>query len=353
MGFGIYSLYSTCTTALGVTAVIALLPAVLLHAEDSPPGRLERIDNWRSTLPDTIVEARFRVNGDDQAPVRLEWRLTSRHRTISNGNEVVRLTDEKSNELKVPIAIPRLAKGVSLDAKLEAWLEDANGELVGERLVRPVWILAADPFSKIRQSADNSIVLYDPQTTTVKQFEKSGIPYHRLRTIDALLETNASLVIIGENTSFSRNRALADALRTLLAGGKRILVLAPAEGRIFDAEFDASNSNSGSPVSMRAVRRQLVTEFDRRLDSSDWVGTEVPPGRLAIDSGNQRLSINVVDKGVHWSEIELQATAPHGQVRICDMPVIRHWESGPSPRYLLKHWMTMLNPTDHNFQSEE
>lgn len=333
---------------LGDGIRIGLLVTVLAAAADLPAqpvqqARLERIDRWQSVLPGATVKPRFRIAAGDPQAVRLAWELTARHRTIRRGGQ--RLPAGKGpHEVAIELEIPQLNDGVSLELELSVWLEDAAGQRIGEALGQTLWILAADPFAGAsRRLEELQIVLFDPQKSTIERFEAAKIPFRLARGNDALAVSEEGLVVIGEGVSFETNRGLIETLRTLVRHGRRVVVLAPAAGTLVLSEGEKGEIQPALR-SLHLRRRDIISEFDKRLDAAAWLDFELPDGRLGVELGGDGLALEIAGNQLRWSYVELTAQDSTGGMVVCDLPVIGRWDSGPTPRYLLAHLLGLFEP---------
>lgn len=323
------------------------------HADEDPAPKIEAVTRWQTALPDSDVLIKYRVIGEK--PTQLAWELKAHHRVLERGKQRIKKKDDaRYAELK--LRMPPLKKEVSLNIELHARLEDADGEALGDAHVKRISLLTPDVFAGLQAWLENlDIVLYDPEKATIERFEKAEIPCRVILGLDALAATDSSFVIVGEGVRFDSSGPLADVLWKLARRGASVLVLAPEPGMVIPVSEDKTRrSKAFAAIGLR--HRDVITRFDKRLDAEQWQTFDVPQGGLELNLDKGKWSIDAVEGECGWSWIDLPLKKSAGRITLCRLPIVRHWDDGPTPRYMflqmLKHMQSKQNKS-HKFSNKE
>ncbi len=110
------------------------------------------------------------------------------------------------------------------------------------------------------------------------------------------------------------------------------MCLAPKEG-----EFALPMESQ----SMVFQRNGIIRRFDKQLDSEQWMSiTDVAISRITLEPDRGRIVGQVSDKTQGWPWIELEYK--DARFVCCGFGIIKHWDQGPTPRYLLVRIMEHL-----------
>jgi hypothetical protein len=111
--------------------------------------------------------------------------------------------------------------------------------------------------------------------------------------------------------------------------GVPVLCLAPADGR-----FPWPGDDDPAPERLSLRRADAIVELDRRLDARTWLpdGKSAPRGVLVAAHGGHAVGeVCGSERAWPWFEVRY-ARAP---LLVCGFDVIRRWDDGPTPRFLL------------------
>jgi hypothetical protein len=320
---------------LTAAVIVAAACALPTEAEEQPAPLVARI------LPETLFQTgvfggettrrQFRIEVPRGEVGRLVWSLSAGERVLARGESAVGPRGAGATSVAVEFPIPPVRDGVVLDAMLTATLLDADRDLAMAEHQSKLRIFGRNPFAQRTvwlKSLD--IQLYDPLGDTSAVLAAEGVPFHRVRSADALAEVAHGLVIVGEGISA---KSLAPAASNLVNRGISVLWLAPAEGELPIVGLGAER---GLPRPDRLVLRDLdrLGDLDDRLDAAAWPmdGTAVRC-RLAVQAPQGLCSVGGQQDG--WLWLECRYRQPHAAVVVCGLAIVERWEMGPAPRYAL------------------
>jgi hypothetical protein len=79
----------------------------------------------------------------------------------------------------------------------------------------------------------------------------------------------------------------------------------------------------------------VIREFDKRLDSQFLPGTNNFAGsKVTLRTRLSRIGMEVSEDG-DWPWVTIEYPETNGRFMFCGFRLIKHWENGPTPRYLL------------------
>jgi len=245
--------------------------------------------------------------------------------------------------------MPPLREGVVMAVELQmTWT--AGGRTYQHR--RPLTIYPQDPFATRKVFFQHArIKLYDPAGKTAKILDAHGIPHRRLISLNGIDKVAEGIVLVGEEVSFRRQKYLAESLLRTVQRGVPVLCLAPTEG-----DFPLAPGEGDLPLRptrLAFASEEVVRRYDQRFDlipsASQW----------ALRSRRSQVVISVIQNKSDWQSesswpwlsMEFSSQkhdAPAGQLIMCNLGMVRSWETSPVPRYLLVHLLKDLvaNATD-------
>lgn len=287
----------------------------------------------------------FRVESDKPLVGRFVWSLSAQERTLARGEQEVRLADAAS-EVTIKFRLNELRDEIILPVTLTIAVVVDENEVARQQI--RLWLFPDDPFgSRGEWLRSLDMTLFDPAENTAKQFDDAKIPYRLVHNAAALHGTGQSgLLIIGEGVSLRQYRSLAETALQAAAAGRRVLLLAPADGS-FTVPGTGGDGlpDGGVPGELRFARQQIITELDKRLDAQTWPGTNntVPSSRFLIESYRGRVEATVSDESRAWPWLEVRFPERDGVLVMCGFRVIEHWDNGPTPRFLLVRLLESLS----------
>ena len=269
--------------------------------------------------------------------MRVGWSASAGGRIVARRELTVDGNPGQASEASIRLQLPEVRPPTILAVVLALSIDGKT------LLEKPLWVFPSDPFADQRKSLPAlPITLFDPEGKTADRFKESEIPFSVVRNADLLLlaDLHDGVIIIGEGTLFEDYRGLADRLVASAARGNRVLCLASTGGSF---ELSGLTVPVGSDLKALSLRKsEVITEFDKRLDSRDWP----PDGKLHASGVNivgERSRVlwehRAGNTGWPWLEADFQH---EGRLILCGFAVIDKWESSPVPRYLLRHMLDRI-----------
>ncbi len=167
------------------------------------------------------IKRTVRVFNDtlDPGPIRFEWALTSRGKTLDQGSSTHRLAAGFSKELGIEVKVPA---GITqrAEAELVFRLLRLGKEVFSERT--PVAL--HPPVATIANPAELDIWLYDPKEVLAPWLRKRGVAPQQLARLSAVKDKSGLLIVGPHAVSGRADGALRFAAAFAGAGG-RVLVL--------------------------------------------------------------------------------------------------------------------------------
>ena len=101
---------------------------------------------------------------------------------------------------------------------------------------------------------------------------------------------------------------------------------------------DASQNgelNDAQPGELRLCQHHVIHEFDKRLDSEFLPGTDDFAGsKVSLRTRLSRVEMEVSEDG-DWPWLTIEYPETNGSFIFCGFRLIKHWDDGPTPRFLL------------------
>lgn len=285
----------------------------------------------------------------------VSWSIVMEDRVLARRDVPFAVTPERA--ATVEVALPRLEsiKPIALTMTLAATVREGDTARASTR--KALWLFPEDPFvdrSEWLKALD--LTLFDPSGATARLLDKAGIPYRATRNPEALLQVRGGLVVLGEGLSFAEYPAIPEVMLAVAESGIGVLCLAPAEGSLAipgASGPDVLRGTLGStehPISVRLRRKDVVATLDDRLDWKGWP----PDGRvlasgLRLESERGRVVGRVVggtEDG--WAWLEAEFATGRGRLLLVGFSLAEHWDSGPTPRFLLRRLLETMSrsPSD-------
>jgi hypothetical protein len=264
------------------------------------------------------------------------WSLEVDQRTIARGEMAVAAGPHMPGNLELRVEMPKVRAGTVLRAVLSITIYTVDRRAAGTSLVKQLWLFPENPFAdRLHSLPGLKICLFDPPGNTRELFDKMKIPCSRTANVDSLDSLNGALLIIGEGTSLKEYRGLPEMMVKAAAGGATVLCLAPSDGKIvLPGSFEAG-TELPMPKRLALRRNDVICELDKRLDELTWGhGARPLASSLLVRSDRNRVVGEVVPSPDGWPWLEAGFPAKHGLLIICGFGIVRHWDAGPTPRFL-------------------
>ena len=298
------------------------------------------IEPGSNVFGDSKVTFHAEVRGLKGRSVRLGWTLAANHRTIDRAETVVR-PDDGTASVPLTVRVPPVREGVVFPVELTVTVTGSSpADAATQR--RRLWVFGREPFADRQEwLKELDITLFDDEGSTADQFDAAEIPYRFLKNTDALAEVDAGLVVVAEGVSWADRPGLGPAVLKLAASGRPVLCLAPADGAL---PWPGSDQKSARPeVSLRSA--QAILALDKRLDTTAWSAEgEAAHTVIRLMAKNDDVVAAFAEGQDGWPWLELHYRGSGGRLVVCGYGVIRHWEAGPTSRFLLARLLEELVP---------
>ncbi len=311
--------------------ISASVCAVLLAVCPARAVDLCLLDHFSCTFPATTTVWRIQANA--AAPVEITWELTLASAVADRGQFLADAA-KAGHTLDLPVRIPPLREGVTGQATL---IVQATAGGQSARLVHPVWILTADPWSGLRtELAKNPLRVFETGEALSTKLNGAGAKVTALRNTAALAALTNGLVLVAEGVSLRAQRSLGEALVRAAAGGARVLLLAPSDGTL---PLPGHEALSGLP--RPALRLEegaaALQRLDKRLDANAWPGQASAVTASCVLSAERRkpeAEWAAGTDGWAWLDLDFRAGGG-GRLLAVGWAPVQAWERGPAPRYAL------------------
>ena len=275
------------------------------------------------------------------------WVLSVDQRTVARGETAVAVNPQTPGNIEIRVDIPKVKEGVVLRAVLSVGVHVHDRRTTEASVEKPLWIFPEDPFAdRSHWLKGLKICLFDPPGNTRQVFEKMKIPFSRTANVDSLDTLDGGLLIIGEGTSFKDYRGLPEMMVKAATSGNPVLCLAPSDGEIVLPGSLGVEAELPLPERLALRRNDVIRELDKRLDALTWRPDARPlASSLLIKSDRNRVVGEVVQSPDGWPWLEADFPAERGRLIICGFGIVRHWEVGPTPRFLFTRILEHLTLT--------
>ena len=313
----------------GIACGILLLAAATLRAEEAAVELIPR-DSWTTVFGGTEAKIRFEVKSQEAFSGVLRWRHSYGNRTLQSGESAVQIPKGQAGAVTVPLRIGPVKDGVILPTQFSANLAAAGAGQPIAQLTQPITIFPENAFfERTAWLKSLEIQVFDPAGTTAEQLQDRGVPFTRIRDLTAIENLSAKLLIVGEGISFRKHRGLPEVLQQAAARGTGVLCLSPEEGMFpFPTE-------DPKPKGISLRDESIIREIDKHLDDRQWQTVEeIAANRFEITTQRTQVAAEITNNQKAWPWLEV--TYPNeGRLIYSGFGVIKHWDAGPTPRYLL------------------
>ena len=283
------------------------------------------------------VDLHLRVKAPANAKSRIFWSLAIDNAVVQR--QEIELA-ARAESARITLRIPHVREGLVAHGKLVVALS-ADGQAVPTATsTKKLHIYPYQPFYQRTQwLKDLRITLYDPRARTASCLRKLDVPFTEIREAAALADIKSGLVVIGEGVSFEDERDLPPTLQKLAAQGLPVLCLAPSHGAV---PMPPAGNGPSAPASVMFAGAGIIHRLDKKLDAGGWAGDgPTISASLALKSEDGAVVADVADGTGGWPWLELRYPGT-GRLVLCGFSFVKHWEAGPTPRFLLARILESL-----------
>lgn len=305
---------------------------------------LDWVESWSNVFGGKETVFHVRASSAEAFQGRAGWRFSAHGATLSGGEVDLTLQPGKAETVEIRLQVPEVKEGVIFRTDLSTSIIALGGgrEPVAAKTL-PIWVFPENPFAHQKERLKElKISLFDPEGHTSKVFDQMGIPYEERRDVQALEDSKEGFLLVGEGVSLRDYRRLPEALIRASVQGRRALCLAPSEGVVVIPGM--GDSDLPLPTSLLFRREDLIASLDKRLDGSGWPpGGKIAFSTLVLKGGRGAVAVEVAEGDEGYSWLEMGFSPAHGKLVFCGFGMIRQWEFGPTPRFLLARLFEYLN----------
>lgn len=330
-----------CTRLL---SLICLWTLPIVYAQETGnSASVTPVETWSNVFASkqagatNDVDLHVRIKVPAGVTGRIAWVLSIDSAVIER-HEIALAAHAES--AKITLRIPYVREGVVAKGKLSVALILDDRAAPAATFTKELHIYPYQPFyQRTRWLKDLRITLYDPNARTAQCLRKLGVPFTEIREAAALANIKSGLVLIGEGTSFEEERDLPQTLQKLAAHGLPVLCLAPSHGAV-----PMPPSGNAPPVlaSVTFAGADVIHRLDKKLDAGGWAGDGATVlGSFALKAEDGAVVAEVADGTGGWPWLELRYPGT-GRLVFCGFSFVKHWDAGPTPRFLLARILEFL-----------
>lgn len=254
------------------------------------------------------------------------FRVARNHRILASGT--VRAGD--GGLVTLPVTLPEIKPGVALPLEITLRAGSEQGRTLHSG--GTLWALAEQPLPPGRNpAAPREIRLYDPADQTAAAFRSINLPFETATRLDALATMTNTTLVVGEGVSLEAERGLWETLMAAVTHGNRVLLLAPADGRLrLPADWMLLMAGPADKL-LRAPPRGGAAY---KLDLQAWPPAGAVRIRFRLAGVRDQAVFDAgPDAGceaVRWTD-----AASGGSFTACGLGIIASWDTAPAARWLL------------------
>jgi hypothetical protein len=286
---------------------------------------------WTTALAGSRATLEFAVKAAPGFRGALAWTLAE----AANGRVLPGGRGESAvaagGRAKLTLTFPAVNPGVVLKAKLAVALTDAGGKALATH-DKVIHVFHPNPFegrTKALEALKIAVYEPDPAGRTAAALKELQVPFEEKKTLAALAEGKAGVVVVAEGVSFKDEPGLADALLGLARRGVTVICLAPSAGTL---PVPGADADRGEDLSL--LRRDAITKLDDRLDAESWGGGQVVASTVSLKAVEGSVVAEVAAGPGGWPWLQVDYPRARGRLLVCGFAVVARWQASPTPRYL-------------------
>lgn len=304
--------------------------------------RMSLMEKWtnlfagQETILHVMIHTRSSFSGT------LIWRFSSGENTIATDRQIVKAKAFAPVNIELRLPVPALKSAASAQAALSLTLQEDEITTPAATLEQPFVVFHPNPF-QLRAAWLRGLQLsvFDPSGATTARLTAMDIPFSVIQDVDLAANPIQGILIIGEGLALADYSSIFDSLVRLADAGISSICLAPLNGEI--ALPGMGDVNLPKPATIVFRDRNILREFDRRLDVAAWPQDgDMEAMRLRL-SGEQGAVIGKIQElGDGWPWMEMAYGEGKGTIFLCGFSIIGKWDATPAPRFLLMRMLERL-----------
>ncbi len=328
-------LAAVTTWILGTCAVLAA---------DGPGAQLTWREPWAGRFAGREHQLHLDVRAAPGFRGTLAWEFTAQTAVVLRREVVVVVPEAGTTTVTLDLPAPEVKPGAVVSASVRVSLLGPERTAVATA-VHELRLFHADAFASVKETLNQrAIAVFDPDGVLTKRLTGAGLKVRDMRTLDAIAQESAGLLIV--NGSGASSRGLFDVLLAAAGRGVRVLLL-PA----LEQTFPLPGTVGGEPplpTALHLRQADVLREWDKNLDTGGWPPAGAGPlCGVRIDAARAGVVSETVPAGPGvWPWVEV-VYPKGGRLLICAFPILETWEAGPQGRYLLCALMEKLSRTDN------
>lgn len=290
---------------------------------------------WRNYFSGREQVFSYGIVSNDAFKGRAAWRVSAEKLTIIRGESAIHVHPNGDNQVAFKVPLPSIKAGLIRSVDIDVVLFKERSHAAIARHTRRIWLFHEDPFQLNQQAlTKHNIYLFDPILKTAPVFRAVHIPFESVVRLSDVRQLREAMLIIGEGLSLQEFRGLSELLKETAEAGNKVICLAMDNGQLPIAQNTGPDFMASSSMVFRGS--EVISMFDGHLDAEYW-----PPdgpmidSRLHLEGQRGRVSGRIQSDGQGWPWVEFDYKKTNGKLVLCGFAIVRKWETGPAPRYLL------------------
>lgn len=329
--------------------------ALAQESESSTPI-VQPLEDWACVFADQKSILRYSCVNPSPSIEMVDWKLSVGQRILLRGQVQAKLKsiDDGGGAVEIAVEPNNLKPAAAIATTLTLTFHTDDGKT--QVIERPFIIFPSDPFANLLPEIRSlNLQLFDPLGATAKVFNASGIPFTLRRTLASIDDVKDGTLLIGEGLNWKEQKAVPMAVERALQRGLTVLCLAPTGGEITLA---SKSTDAIFPPEMYLAGEDVVRKFDRHLDTRTWLGGASAISKFSLEFKDRQLWAVVSELPLSWPCVEMhgmvgKSDRPNGTLILCGFGIVKHWQAGPVPRYLLSGIFQKLSKAEYSQAQEE
>lgn len=295
---------------------------------------------WRGIFADKVVPYEIILTGKQNSYASLTWRLSSKGRVLSSGQQAIRFGSGNTVTTTLPLQTPPLKQGISIEAQLIIEVADETHSEQKTDYKSKLNIYGPDLLLTNRHFYQQlNIQLFDPIGNTAKIFDDLKIPYVARSKAQLVNLTEKRLIVVGAGVALDQQRGLIDTLIEHARNGQRVLILQPITGDF--SVSDLSTNSKIRPSTMSFTDDSVVQSF---AQGYDWITNTSKTHGISLLNHRQTVLAQIAKHNRNnWDWLQINFDQSGGKLIICMLLFDRYIDTGPVPQIIFIRLLAYAN----------